>query len=105
MKYLNMTSNGNMLYYSHPHDSGGRIKREQGNELIPEDDSLDGKVYVPLVLKCLGLTVGILPFEHFHESRLPNLIMPSLNIHIDGPGLLNAIHVNFQTVLLDGLQK
>jgi hypothetical protein len=103
MKYLNMTSNGNMLYYSYPHDSEGRSKRELGNELILEDDSLDGKVRVPLVLKCLGLTVGLLPFEDSHESKLPNLIMPSLNIHIDGPRLLNAIHVNFQAIFLDGL--
>ena len=105
MKYLNMTSNGNMLYYTHLHDSGGRIKRELKNELIPKDDLLDGKVHVPPVLKCLGLTVGILPFEHFHESRLSNLTMPSLHIYIDGLGLFNAIYVNFQTVLLDKLQK
>jgi hypothetical protein len=52
-----------MLYSSHAHDSGGRIKSQLGKELIPEDDSLDGKVRLPLVLKCLGLTIGILPLE------------------------------------------
>jgi hypothetical protein len=47
IKYLKLTRNGNMLYYSHPHDSGGRIKSQLGNELIAEDDSLDGKVVLP----------------------------------------------------------
>ena len=63
MKYLNMMSNGNMLYYNHPHDSEGKIKRKLENKFKPKDDSLDGKVYVPLVLKCLGLTIGLLLFE------------------------------------------
>ena len=57
MKYLNMMSNGNILYHNHLYDSGGRIKREQGNELISEDDLLDGKVCMPLVFKCLGLII------------------------------------------------
>jgi hypothetical protein len=105
MKYLNKTSNRNMLYYCHPHHSGARIKSQMGIEFIPEDDLLDGKVYLPLVLKCLSLTVGILPFEDAHESMLPNPIMPSLNINIDGPGLLSNLQVYRQTVVLDSLQK
>jgi hypothetical protein len=63
----------------------------------------NGKVCLPLVLKYLGLTIRILPLEHARESKFPNLIMPSLNIHIDGPGLLNNIHVYIQNVLLDTL--
>jgi hypothetical protein len=92
-----------MSYSSHAHDSGGRNKSQLGSELIPEDNLLDGKVHVPLFLECLGLSVGILLFEDAWESRLPNLIMPSLNIHIDGLGLLNDIHVYFQIVFLDAL--
>jgi hypothetical protein len=103
MKYLKSASSRNISYSSHAHDSGGRNKSQLGTELIPEDNSLDGKVCVPLLLECLGLSVGILPFEDAWESRLPNLIMPSLNIHIDGLGLLNDIHVYFQIVLLDAL--
>jgi hypothetical protein len=103
MKYLKSTINKNMSYSSHAHDSGGRNKSQLGTELIPEDNSLDGKVRVPLLLECLGLSVGILPFEDACESRLPNLILPSLNIHIGGLGLLNDIHVYFQIVLLDAL--
>jgi hypothetical protein len=103
MKYLKLTNNKNMSYSSHAYDSGGRNKSQLGIELIPEDNSLDGKVRVPLLLKCLGLSVGILPFEDACESRLPNLIMPSLNIYIDALGLLNDIHVYFQIVLLNAL--
>jgi hypothetical protein len=103
MKYLKSTINKNMSYSSHAHDLGGRNKSQLGIELIPEDNSLDGKVRVPLLLESLGLRVGILPFEDACESRLPNLILPSLNIHIDGLGLLNDIHVYFQIVLLDAL--
>jgi hypothetical protein len=103
MKYLKSTINKNMSYSNHAHDSGGKNKSQLGTELIPQDNSLDGKVPVPLLLECLGLRVGILPFEDACESRLPNLILPSLNIHIDGLGLLNDIHVYFQIVLLDAL--
>jgi hypothetical protein len=103
MKYLNKTSNGNMLYYYHPHHSRVRIKSQLGIEFIHEDDSLDGKVCLPLVLKCLSLTVGILPFEDAHESMLPNSIMPSMNIHIHGSGLLSNFQVYRQTVVLVGL--
>jgi hypothetical protein len=92
-----------MSYSSHAHDSGGRNKIQLGIELILEDNSLDSKVRVPLLLECLAPSVEILPFEDACESRLPNLIMPSLNIHIDGFGLLNNIHVYFQIVLLDAL--
>jgi hypothetical protein len=74
-----------------------------GIELISEDNLLDGKVCLPLVLKCLNLTVGFLPFEEAHESMLPNLIMSSLNIHINGLGLLSNLHVYRQTVILDDL--
>jgi hypothetical protein len=63
VKYLKLASSGKMLYFSHVHDSGGRIKSQLRNEFIPEDDSLDGKVRLPLVLKCLGLTIGVLPLE------------------------------------------
>jgi hypothetical protein len=103
MKYLKSTINKNMSYSSHAHDSGGRNKSQLGTELIPEDNSLDGKVRVPLFLECLAPSIGILPFEDACESRLPNLIMPSLNIHINGFGLLNDIDVYFQIVLLDAL--
>jgi hypothetical protein len=103
MKYMKLASSTNMSYSSHAHDPGGRNKSQLGTELIPEDNSLDGKVHVPLLLECLGLSIGILPFEDACESRLPNLIMPSLNIHIDGLGPFNDIHVYFQIVLLDTL--
>jgi hypothetical protein len=63
MKYLKLASNGNMLYSSHAYDIGGRIKSQLGKELIPEDNSLNGKVRLPLVLKCIGLTVRILALE------------------------------------------
>jgi hypothetical protein len=103
MKYLNKTSKGNMLYYFCPHDLRTRNKSQLGIEFIPEDDSLDGKVCLPLVLKCLSLTVGIFSFKDAHESMLLNPIMPSLNIYINGPGLLSNLHVYRQTVLLDSL--
>jgi hypothetical protein len=103
MKYLNKTSKGNMLYYCCPHDLEIRNKSQLGIEFIHEDESLDGKVYLPLVLKCLSLTVVLLPFEDAHESMLPNPIMPSLNIHIDGLGLLSNFHVYRRNVLLDSL--
>jgi hypothetical protein len=103
MKYLKLIINKNMLYSSHAHESGDRNKSQLGAKLIPEGNSLDGKVRVPLFLECLALSVGILPFEDACESRLPNLIMPSLNIHIDGFGLLNDIDVYFQIFLLDAL--
>jgi hypothetical protein len=75
-----------MSYSNHVHDSGGRNKSQLETELIPEDNSLDGKVRVPLLLECLAPSIGILRFEDACESRLPNLIIPSLNIHIDGLG-------------------
>jgi hypothetical protein len=86
MKYLKSASSRNMSYSNHAHDSGGKNKSQLGTGLIPEDNSLDGKV-------C----------EDACESRLKNLIMPSLNIHINGLGLLNDIDVYFQIVLLDAL--
>jgi hypothetical protein len=67
------------------------------------DDKLDSKIRKPVVLKCLSLTVRILPFEPAHESILPNLITPSLNILINGLGHLNNIHVYLQTVVFNGL--
>ena len=103
MKYVKSIINKNMSYPSHVYDSGGKDTRQLGTELIPEDNSLDSKVCMPLILECLGLSIGILPFEDTCESRLPNLILLSLNIHIDGLGLLNNIHVYFQIVLLDAL--
>ena len=92
-----------MSYFSHAHDLGSRNKSQLGIKLIPENNLFDGKVCVPLLLKCLGIIVGILSFEDAWESMLSNLIIPSLNIHIDGLGLLNDIHVYFQIVLLDAL--
>jgi hypothetical protein len=63
VKYLKLASSGKVLYFSLAHNSGSSIKSQLRNELIPEDNSLDSKVRLPLVLKCLGLTVGILPLE------------------------------------------
>jgi hypothetical protein len=103
MKYLKSVSRRNVSYSNHAHELGGRNKSQLGTELIPEDNLLDGKVRVPLLLECFGLSVGILPFEDACESSLPNLIMPSLNIPIDGLGLLNDICVYFQVVHLDAL--
>jgi hypothetical protein len=103
MKYLKSASSRNMSYSSHVHDSGGKNKSQLGIGFIPQDNLLDGKVCVPLLLECLGPSVGILPFEDACESRLKNLIMLGLNIHIDGLRLLNDIHVYFQIVLLDAL--
>jgi hypothetical protein len=57
---------------------------------------------VPMVFKCLSLTVGILPLKLAHESMFPNLITPNLNILIDCPRLLNNLHVYIQTFVLDG---
>jgi hypothetical protein len=74
-------------------------------EFIPEDNTFDGKVGVPVLHECLGLTIGILPLEPAHETMLPNLIMPSLNILIYSLGLVNNLHVYLQIVLLDGLGK
>jgi hypothetical protein len=51
MKYLKSTINKNMSYSNHAHDLGGRNKRQLGTELIPEDNSLDSKVHVPLLLE------------------------------------------------------
>jgi hypothetical protein len=58
-------------------------------EFIPEDNTLDGKVGVHVLEEYLSLTVAILPLELAHETMLPNLIMPSLNILIYGLGLVN----------------
>jgi hypothetical protein len=105
MKYLNRTSKGNSLNYLHHHELGGRIYCHLGIESLPEDNSFDGKVGLPLVLKCLRLTVGFLPFEEAHESLLPNLIVPTLDVHINGPGLLNDLHIYQQAIFLDGIRK
>jgi hypothetical protein len=72
-------------------------------EFILEDNTFDGEVGVPMLHKCLSLTVGILPLEPAHETMLSNLIMPSLNILIYSLGLVNNLHVYLQTVILDGL--
>jgi hypothetical protein len=56
-----------------------------------------------VVLKCLSLVVGILLLEKAQKSMLLNLILPSLDILIDGPQLLNNLHVYLQYVLLDYL--
>jgi hypothetical protein len=103
MKYLNSTSKGNNLNYYHDDDLGARIYCHLGIESLPKDNSLDGKVGLPLVLKCVRLTVGILPFEEAHESMLPNLIMPSLDVHINGPRLFNNLHVYHQAIFVDGI--
>jgi hypothetical protein len=44
------------------------IKAILQNEFISEDNTLDGKVSVPVVLKCLSLTVVILLPKPAHES-------------------------------------
>jgi hypothetical protein len=72
-------------------------------EFIPEDNALDGEVGVPVLQECLSLTIAILSLEPAHETMVPNLIMPSLNLLIYGLGLVNNLHVYLQTVLLDGL--
>jgi hypothetical protein len=105
IKYLNRTSKGNSLNYCHHHELGGTIYRHLGIESLPEDNSLDDKVGLPLVLKCLRLAIGILPFEEAHESMLPNLIMPTLDINIKGPRLLRDLHVYQQAIFLDGIRK
>jgi hypothetical protein len=105
IKYLNRTSKGNSLNYYHHHELEGIIYCHLGIESLPEDNSLDGKVSLPLVLKCLRLAVGILPFEEAHESMLPNLIMPTLDVHIKGPGLLRDLHVYQQAIFLDSIRK
>jgi hypothetical protein len=79
------------------------VNMEERIKFISMDDTLDGKIRKPVVLKCLSLTIGILPFEKANESMLPNLIMPSLNIIIDSLGLFNNLYVYFQTVVFDGL--
>jgi hypothetical protein len=105
IKYLNRTSKRNSLNYYHHHELEGIIYCHLGIESLPEDNSLDGKVSLPLVLKCLRLAVGILPFEEAHESMLPNLIMPTLDVHIKGPGLLRDLHVYQQAIFLDSIRK
>jgi hypothetical protein len=103
MKYLNRTSKGNSLNYCHHHELEARIYCHLGIESLLEDNSLNDKVGLLLVLKCLRLTIGFLSFEEAHESMLPNLIMPSLYVHINGPGLLNDLHVYQQAIFLDGI--
>jgi hypothetical protein len=105
IKYLNRTNKGNSLNYCHHHELGGIIYCHLEIESLSEDNSLDGKVGLPLVLKCLRLVVGILPFEEAHESMLPNLIMPTLDVHIKGLGLLRDLHVYQQAIFLDGIRK
>jgi hypothetical protein len=103
MKYLNMTIRGNLEYYFYPHVHIYGIKSLLIIEFIPKDNTLDGKVCVHAVLKCLSFTIGIHPLEPTHESMLPNLIIPRLNILINSPRLLNCMHVNLQSGLLDNL--
>jgi hypothetical protein len=105
MKYLNMTIRGNLEYYFYLHVHIYGIKSLLRIEFTPKENTLNGKVHVPVVLKCLSFTVGIHPLKPAHESMLPNLIMPSLNILINSPRLLNCLHVNLQSVLLDSLRK
>jgi hypothetical protein len=57
MKYLKSASRKNASYSNHADELGGRNKNQLGTELILEDNSLDGKVCVPLLLECLGLSV------------------------------------------------
>ena len=93
MKYLNRTSKGNSLNYRHHHELGSRIYYHLGIESLPEDNSFDGKVGLPLVLKCLRLAIGFLPFEEAYESLFPNMIVPTLDVSINGLGLLNNLYV------------
>jgi hypothetical protein len=53
IKYLNRTSKENKLNYCHYHELGGTIYYHLGIEYLPEENSLDSKVGLPLVLKCL----------------------------------------------------
>jgi hypothetical protein len=103
MKYLRVTYINNLVsnYYAHVVSDG--YEWYLRDELIPENHTLDGKIRVFVVLECLSLIVGFLPLEHARESILPNLIMPGLNILINGPWLLNNLHVNHQSVVLDYL--
>jgi hypothetical protein len=73
------------------------------DKFISEDNTLDGKVGVPVVQKCLSLTIGFLFLESAHESMLSNLITPSLDILIYGLGILKNLHAYLQTVILDSL--
>jgi hypothetical protein len=105
INYLDRTNKGNSLNYCHHYELGGRTYCHLGIESLLEDNSFDSKVGLPLVLKCLRLAIGILPFEEAHKSMLPNLIMPTLDVHIKGPGLLNSLHVYHQAIFLDGIRK
>ena len=105
IKYLNRTSKGNSLNYYHHDELGGTIYCHLGIESLLEDSSLDSKVGMPLVLKCLRLVVGILPFEEAHESMLPNLIMPTLDVHIKDTRLLRDLHVYQQAIFFDNIRK
>jgi hypothetical protein len=66
---LNRTSKENSLNYCHHHELGARIYYYLGIESLPKDNLLDGKVGLPLVLKCLRLTIGFLPFEEAHAPK------------------------------------
>jgi hypothetical protein len=68
----------------------------------PVNDALHGQVRIPVVVTCLSLSVGVLCFKPLHESILPNLIMSSLNILINGPRLLNSLSAYLQSVFIDG---
>ena len=81
MKYLGGSSNRDSLNYYHHDELGGTIYCQMGIESLPVDSSLDSKVGLPVVLKCLRPGVGILPLEEAHECMLPNLIMPTLHVN------------------------
>jgi hypothetical protein len=69
----------------------------------PIDDAFHGQVCIPVVFKCLSLSVGVLLVEPPHESILPNLIMPSLNELTNNLRLLNTLNAYLQTVLIESL--
>ena len=93
----------NKLCDNHTHQWNRRINASLRIEFIPIHGSFHCKVCLLLVYKCLCLSVGLLASEVANESMLPNLIMPSLNVLRDGPGLLSNIHVYHQAIFLDTL--
>jgi hypothetical protein len=64
---------------------------------------LDSKVRMPVLLKCLSLIVCIRPLEPAHKFVVSNLIVPSLNVPINGPQRLISLHVYLNPVVLDSL--
>jgi hypothetical protein len=55
MKYLDMTRRSYLEFNFYAHTCGYEIKNHLRNDFIPEENTLDSKVRVPVLRKCLRL--------------------------------------------------